>query len=246
MIVTPIKTHKITTKDTSICAILDTYITRLEEKTIIAVTSKIVSLTEGRVAPMTADKKLLIKQESAFFLPSTSSKYDVQFTIKNNILAASAGIDESNADNQYVLWPENPQQSANIVRQHLSQKFGVSKVGVIITDSKTTPLRWGVTGISLAHSGFVALKDYIGTEDLFGRKFHYEKLNIADTLASSAIVVMGEGAEQTPLACITDIPHITFQDRNPTADEINSLIIQPQDDLYEPLLTSVTWEKGEK
>jgi len=252
MQISAIKTHKITTKDTDICLVLDRYFglgsdrRSIPEKSILAVTSKIVSLTQGRVMPLTSDKQALIEQESKFFLPRTSSKYDVQFTITNNILSASAGIDESNADNQYVLWPKDPQESANSIREYLVQKFGLKEVGVIITDSKTTPLRWGVTGISLAHSGFAALKDYIGTEDLFGRKFAYEKLNTADTLASGAIVVMGEGSEQTPLALITDVPQVEFQDRNPTQEELQSLVIAPEDDLYAPLLTSVEWKKGKK
>lgn len=246
MIVTPIKTHKITTKDTDICAILDTYITHLTEKTVVAVTSKIVSITQGRVAPLTNDKHLLIEEESHLYLPRSSSKYDVQFTIKNSMLVASAGIDESNADGQYVLWPKNPQESANKIREYLAQKFELKELGVIITDSKTTPLKWGVTGMSIAHSGFVALKNYMETPDVFGRPFHFEKLNLADSLAAAAVLTMGEGAEQTPLALVTDIPQLTFQDRNPTDDELTSLIISPEDDLYAPLLTNAPWKKGKQ
>lgn len=244
MIVSPIKTHKITQEDTDIFAILDRYLPQLQEKTIVAVTSKIISITQNRVLPLSVNKQELIEQEADFYLPRSSSKYDVQFTIKNNILAASAGVDESNANGQYILWPKNPQESANQIREHLAHKFNLRALGVIITDSKTTPLRWGVTGISLAYSGFAALKDYVGTGDLFGRLFHFEKLNIADTLSSSAIAVMGEGAEQTPLAVISDLPQVEFQDRNPTKEELANLKIDLQDDLYAPLLSSIKWEKG--
>jgi F420-0:gamma-glutamyl ligase len=219
----------------------------LTEGSVLAVTSKIVSVTEGRIVPMTSvDKDELIKQESQYYLPRNLSRYDVSFTITHHILAPSAGVDESNGDGNYVLWPKDAQQSANMIREHISQKFGLKNFGVIITDSKTTPLRWGVTGTVLAHSGFAAIKDYIGQNDLFGRPFVYEKLHIADSLAASAAFVMGEGAEQTPMAIITDIPQVEFQHRNPTQEELNSLIIAKEDDLYAPLLTSVEWEKGKK
>ena len=45
-------------------------------------------------------------------------------------------------------------------------RFSLKNVGVIITDSRTTPLRWGVTGFSIAYSGFEPLKNYIGTKDI--------------------------------------------------------------------------------
>src|SRR6266508_2193439 len=69
-----------------------------------------------------------------------------------------------------------------------------------ITDSKTAPLRVGVTGVTLAYSGFQALNDYVGTKDLFGRAWRMIKVNVVDALATAAVLVMGEGSEQTPLA----------------------------------------------
>jgi F420-0:gamma-glutamyl ligase len=117
-------------------------------------------------------------------------------------------------------------------------------VGVIITDSKTTPMRWGVTSIALAYSGFKSLKDYIGKEDLFGRKFQFEKLSIIDSLATSARVTMGEGSEQTPMAIISDIPFVKFQDRNPTKKELKELEITVDIDIYGPFLKNAQWKKG--
>ena len=73
--------------------------------------------------------------------------------IKDNLLIPSSGLDESNAFGQYVLWPEDPQGVANQVRAHLCRRFSLRHVGVIVTDSKTTPLRLGVTGVAIAHSG---------------------------------------------------------------------------------------------
>lgn len=261
MKITAIKTHKITNKDADLFLILDRYVRRLSEKSVVAVSSKIVSITEGRIVPIrkvakvgkvsNGDRKKdqkdqLIEQEAEYFLPRSSSKYNVRFTITNNILAAGAGIDESNGAGFYILWPKDPQKNANMLRSHLMSRSHLSNIGVIITDSKATPLRWGVTGLAIAHSGFRALNSYIGKRDLFGRKFEFEKLNVMDSLASAAVLAMGEGSEQTPLAIIEDLPFVQFQKRNPTAPELRSLKIPLEDDLYAPLLESVRWIKSKR
>lgn len=244
MKVTPIKTHKITKKDKDIFKILDAYIKDLKEKSVVAVTSKIAAITEGRIVRLgDADKDTLIRQEAQYYLPK-DNRFHIRFTIKNDTLIASAGVDESNGAGYYVLWPANPQKTANEIRSHLKKKFGIKYIGVIITDSKTTPMRWGVTGIAIAHSGFLAVKSYIGKEDVFGRKFKYEKLSIRDCLASAAILTMGEGAEQTPLAVIQEIPNIAFQDKNPTQKELDEIKITLDTDLYGPFLKSVKWKEG--
>ena len=188
----------------------------------------------------------MIEQEAEYYLPRSASKYDVSLTIKNNTLIATAGIDESNADGHYVLWPKDPQETANSIRGFLKTVRKVREVGVIITDSKTTPLRWGVTAIAIAYCGIEPLKDYIGKKDLFGRRFVFEKLNIIDSLATAAALEMGEGREQTPIAIIEDLKNVTFVDRNPSKEELDSLKIALEDDLYAPLLKSVKWKKGSR
>jgi F420-0:gamma-glutamyl ligase len=67
---------------------------------------------------------------------------------------------------------------------------------------------------------------------------------MADALAAAAVLVMGEAAEQTPLALIDDVPFVEFQDREPSLEELRKARIEIDDDLYEPLLTSVHWHKG--
>ncbi len=244
MIITPIKTKPITTKDTDLFQILDDYILSLKENSVLVVTSKIVAICEGRVVPKDIDKDELIAQEADFFLPRSSNKYNVCLTIKNGILAASAGIDESNGDDHYVLLPKDPQTSANSIRDYLKKKFNLKNIGVIITDSITSPLRWGVRGTALAYSGFKPFKSYIDQPDIFGRKMHYSKVFLPDNLATSACLVMGEGDERQPLAIIEDINFVEFVDQNPSQEELDSIKIDPQDDLYASLLKSVQWQKG--
>ncbi len=247
MKVTAVKTHKIIPNiDKNLFAILDKYLPKLEEGSVVVITSKIVSICEGRVVKIEdADKDKLIYQEAQLIIPPEKNSYNVSLTVNNNKLVAGAGIDESNGNGYYILWPKNPQQSVDQVREYLTNKYKLKKLGVVITDSKTTPLRWGVTGLALVHSGFRALNDYVNTPDLFGRKFKFEKSNIADALAAAAVLVMGEGAEQTPICVVEDMPFVRFQDKNPTHEELEELKISLEDDLYAELLKNAPWEKGE-
>ncbi len=246
MKVTPINTHKIMpNQDKDLFLILDKYVTQLEEDTVLAVTSKIVAICEGRFIEMEkADKRKLIFEEADLVIPPEKNRYNVSLTIKNNLLIAGAGIDESNGNGYFIFLPKDSQESANKIREYLVNKFKLKNLGVVITDSRTTPLRWGVTGVAIAYSGFKPLKDYIGHEDLFGRKFKFEKLNLADCLATTSVLVMGEGSEQTPLAKIEDVPFLEYQDRNPTQEELDQLKIDIKDDMYATLLENAPWEKG--
>lgn len=245
MNVKSLKTEKITPGKLSLVEVLNKYLKNIRENSILVVTSKIVAICEGRVVKIgEANKDDLIKQEAELYLPRELSKYNFFLSIKNNILLPSAGIDESNGNGYYVLWPKNPQQTANEIREYLIKRFKLKNVGVLITDSKTTPLRWGTTGVGVAHSGFEALNDYIGKPDIFGHLLQVTKANIMDALAVSAVLVMGEGEEQTPLAVIEDISFVDFQERNPTQQELSDLKIDIEDDLYAPILTKVDWIKG--
>lgn len=244
MHITTIRTEKIMPRSTSVDELLKRYCADIEENTIIVITSKIVSMCEGSVVKKnTQSKGDLAAGEADLYIPPSHSKYDVTLTIKNNQLIPSAGIDESNSDGHFVFWPKDPQFSANMAREYVVNTLGKKNVGVIISDSKTTPLRWGITGTSIAHSGFAALNDYIGKPDIFGRPLTMTKVNVVDALAAAAVLVMGESNEQTPLSIITDVPFVEFQGRNPTNQELDDLHIPLEDDVYAPILTAADWVK---
>ncbi len=245
MTVTPIHTRRVSADELSLNQLLDESIDQLEEGTIVAITSKVVALCEGRVAdPEQIDKVDLIESEADRYLPRSSSRYNVSLTIKRGILIPSSGIDESNTGGVLVLWPENPQRSADLAWEHLSARFGVTGFGVLITDSTTAPLRTGVCGVPIAHAGFRAVNDFIGTDDLFGRPLAMTQSNVAAGIAAAAVTVMGEAAEQTPIATVSGLPFVEFQHRLPTPAELESLTIAPEDDLYAPLLQSAPWRTG--
>lgn len=246
MNVTALPTEIVHTRSTTLTSLLDRSLPALEEHSILVITSKIVSLCEGSVAAKDTDKLGLIQQEADAFLDPSENAYGVTMTIAHDLLIPASGIDESNADGAYVLWPRDPQKSANEVRKYLVRRFGRKEVGVLITDSKTTPLRWGTTGVALAHSGFVGVNDFIGKPDVFGRPLAITKVNVRDGLAASAVLVMGESCEQTPLAVITDVPFVVFQDRDPNPEELARLTISLDADVYGPILKRAPWQKGRK
>lgn len=245
MNVTGVKTELITAGATELLPLLERVITELEEGSVIAITSKIVSLCEGSVIPLDQiDKEELVVRESDLYLPASVSKHGHHFTITNNTLIPMAGVDESNGDGQYVLWPKDAQATANRVRAWAKQKFGLSQIGAIITDSTCHPLRRGTNGIMLAYSGFRALNDYVGQPDLFGRPFTVSQADVGGGLAAAAVLQMGEGAEQTPIAVLTELPFVHFQERDPTAEELATVIIPLEEDLFAPFLISVQWHTG--
>ena len=246
MIVTPIKTDRVEAGKISLKKLLDESLLSFNEGSILGITSKVVSLCENRVVPIgSIDKEELVKQEADLFLPKSFSPYNYAFTIVKKTLIANSGIDESNVGGGYVLWPKDPQKTANEIRQYLVKRFALRQVGVLITDSSAYPMRYGTVVIPIAHSGFLAKHDYRGKPDLFGRPFKVSVSSVAGGIAAAAGVVMGEGTEQTPIAIITDVPFVQFQDRNPTKKELDSFYIPIlKDDLFAPFLNSVKWRKG--
>ena len=229
----------------SLVELLDQCLAGFGERNILAITSKIVSLCEGSAIPLDAiDKEELLVQQSDLYLPASFSRYAHHFTITNDTLIPMAGVDESNADNHYVLWPQDVQKTCNDVRSYLCQRFGVQDAGVIITDSTSFPFRRGTGGIALAHSGFLAVRDYIGQPDLFDRTMHITRANVSGGLAAAAVVCMGEGAEQTPLAVIADVDFVEFQRRDPSTEELQFLHISLDEDLFSPFIASAPWQEG--
>ena len=248
MLLRAIKTRTMQPPQDDLFAVVKESIPSIKERSILVVTSKVVSIWQGRVIKISdiAVKDELVKREAEKYLPREVVPGGfVIHTIKNNLLIPTAGIDESNADGHYVLWPEKVSSAAEEIWHWARKQYGVTDLGILITDSHSIPMRRGVVGISLAHYGFNPLKDYRHTLDLFGREFHFSQTNLADGLASAAAVVMGEGSESTPLVLIEDIPGVEFiSAAYVPKDKNSSFEISPAEDLYSPFISNVPWEKG--
>jgi len=187
------------------------HIPKLKDRTVLAVTSKIVALAEGRVVKLKnrKEKERLIRAESEWQLKVLPGWW---LTVRDGTVVVNAGIDDSNADWKTILLPKNSFIAAGTIRRQLRTHYKIKNLGIVITDSRTSALREGVTGVALGYAGFKGVKDYRNDTDIFGRKLKVTQTNIADSLATAATVVMGEGGERQPLAILTDAP-VQFCDR---------------------------------
>lgn len=161
--------------------------------------------------------------------------YGSLLTVTRGVMILSAGIDESNSpDGSFILYPENPAASLEKLYHHLCAAAGHDQFGLIMTDSRSAPLRNGVTGVALACCGFHGLHNRVGDVDLFGRPLKSTKVNIADSLAAACVLMMGEADEAQPLALVTGAD-VVFTPHDTTAE----IFIPYDEDIYLPLLASL-------
>jgi coenzyme F420-0:L-glutamate ligase / coenzyme F420-1:gamma-L-glutamate ligase len=185
----------------------------------LVVTQKIVSKAEGRYVTLDSVKpsgealrlaKITGKDARLVELVLTESTAVVRAA--PNVLItrhrcgyvmANAGIDRSNTGSggAVLLLPENPDASAERLRQGLGMRFG-SPPAVVISDSFGRPWRYGVVNVALGASGLPALLDKRGQPDRDGRPLEVTQIALADMIASAAGLAMGEGAEGIPAALI--------------------------------------------
>jgi len=121
-------------------------------------------------------------------------------TLTEHGLYANAGLDRSNSGSRkdnVVLLPKNCEDIAISLRNALKKKTG-KKLGVIVCDSHTQPMRLGTIGIALATAGVKPTRDERGKEDLFGYTMKITRRAIADCVCSASQILMGETDEQTP------------------------------------------------
>jgi F420-0:gamma-glutamyl ligase len=227
MNIQPIKTSIFKEGD-NLLSFITCYIKDLKEESILVVTSKIVALSENRVCMIENSKtrEKIIKAESQFAL---RTKY-TWLTIKDNTVMSSAGIDESNAQGKIILLPKDSFLAANLIRNYLKRRYKIKRLGVLISDSRLLPLRAGITGIALSYAGFKGIRDYRGTSDIFGRTLKLSRTDVADSLATAAVLVMGEGKERQPLALISGAP-VEFKEKIDPSE----LAINIKEDLYQPI-----------
>lgn len=247
MNVVPIKTRIVSPPKDDLFGVLREALTDVPEKSIVAITSKIVAICEGRCVVQSEVEKddIIIKEADQYLSRKEVPGEWVMHTIKNNLFIPSAGVDASNGGDYFVLWPKDSKKTALEIYHWIQTTFNIKEFGVVITDSHTIPMRRGTMGISLAHAGFRPMNDYRGTKDLFGNKMYITLTDVADGLSAAAVLVMGEGNESTPLALITDVPFVAFGHFEPLAnDPITRFEIPPEEDLYAPLFKKALWRKG--
>jgi len=226
-----IKTEVIRHKSIDLFEFLDRYVEKLEEKSVVVVSSKVLSLITGNVLEMRDDYADVIRGE-AEYVSDNQNRYGHFLTVKNNAFISGSGIDHSNGDGKLILLPKEPYALAKKIYTHLSEKFHVSDFGIIITDSQSVPLRRGALGVSIGFHGFAPLHDYVGEKDIFGRNFRFEKANLVDQIASAANLAMGEGSEQTPIVVVSDLQGFLYGSELPTQEQLREFLLTPEEDIF--------------
>ena len=209
---------------------------------IIAVASKVVSLSEGntvslrKVRPTALARRLGRKFEmppefAQVVLNEADAVYGgvpgVLLTLKNGNAIANSGVDRKNALGDSVIpWPADSHRSAEMIRRALNRKFR-KRIGVVIVDSRVTPLRLGTTGLAIACSGFQPVRDSRGIKDLYGRRVQITLQSFADGVAGAAQLLMGETRESIPFVLVRGAPvHVGGR------KDLDSMTLPVKDCLY--------------
>jgi F420-0:gamma-glutamyl ligase len=139
---------------------------RLFEGDIVVISSKYVSLAEGRLYKLSdvqttyQGEKYVDRFAELVYRESeqvVGSFLNFHLSITNNVLAPNSGIDGSNTRSGFVtLYPINPNLLAEKIRISVLLRLGIY-IGIILTDSRLYPLRQGTTGIAIGFSGVKAI-----------------------------------------------------------------------------------------
>jgi F420-0:gamma-glutamyl ligase len=247
MFVQPIKTRVMLPPQDDLWEAVDESIQEIKEKSIVVVSSKVVAIHQGRCVKMISKEQrdeLAIKEADWYVPRRISPEEYIMYTIKERTLVASAGIDGSNANGYWILWPNELEKMTKKIYDWLRVTYQVREVGVVIVDSHSVPLRRGVIGVAMAHFGFDPLVDYRGQKDIFGKELRFATVSIPDVVAVAAVYKMGEAEEQTPLAIISDMDGLTFSDDEIISAGALSIKLSKEEDMYKPMLAGLPWEKG--
>ncbi len=221
---------------------------KLQNTDILVLAQKIVSKAEGRevkLATITPSKKALelaastekdarivelILRDSNEILRTRPGAIIVEH--KLGFVCANAGIDQSNVHgpdgitgNWVLLLPENPDQSAEQIRQEIETSTGIP-LGILIIDSHGRAWREGTVGMTIGISGMPGLVDLRGQPDLFGSKLQITQVGAADELAAAASLIMGQAAEGTPAVHVRGFPY-PFREGN-----LRELLRPKEQDLF--------------
>lgn len=218
---------------------------QLQDLDVVVVAQKIVSKAEGRQiqldSVLPSDKAIelayetekdprlveLILRESTEVLRKKPGVLITRHRLGH--VGAHAGIDQSNIDHgsgdSCLLLPVNPDESARCLQETLSKSTG-KDIGVIISDSANRPWRLGTIGMAIGAANVCVLDDRRGGLDLFERELKVTLVNVADSIATAATLVMGETTEQIPAVVAKGIAA-------PPGDDNASAINRPiEEDLF--------------
>lgn len=185
----------------------------LDQRPVIVVAQKIVSLAEGAVVDLSKVQPSRAAREYAARLGKDARLVEVilQNTrrvvrlerdvliveTQHGLICANAGVDQSNVPGQdrVTVLPRDPDASASLLRAGIQRLCG-SECPVIISDTFGRPWRLGLVNVAIGVAGLAPLRDYRGRRDRYGRPLHSTVIALADELAAAAGLMMDkyEGA----------------------------------------------------
>ena len=149
----------------------------------VRIAANLVASPDPRIVQVILDESVRVLRSERVLITQT----------RHGFVCANAGVDHSNVagDDELTLLPENPDASANRLRNRLRELTRVD-VGVIVSDTFGRPWRLGIVNVALGVAGVQALVDLRGSLDDAGRPLQATVLAIADELAAAAGLVMGK------------------------------------------------------
>ena len=212
----PVKIQKdIVPNDNLVDLVLES--TEIQDGDILVFSQKIVSKSEGRILSLSSVNPSLLangisssynKDSRLVELILSESKRIVRMEngiiiveTNHGFVCANAGIDESNVQDGYAtLLPEDPDRSANLLKEKIEQKTG-KNIAVIISDTFGRPFRLGQTDVAIGVAGIEPILDYSGKPDTFAKIMQVTAIAIADEICAATELVMGK-VEKCPVAIV--------------------------------------------
>jgi coenzyme F420-0:L-glutamate ligase/coenzyme F420-1:gamma-L-glutamate ligase len=215
--------------------------TEIQDGDILVFSQKIVSKSEGRILSLSSVNPSLLangisssynKDPRLMELILSESKRIVRMEngiiiveTNHGFVCANAGIDESNVQDGYAtLLPEDPDRSANLLKERIEQKTG-KNIAVIISDTFGRPFRLGQTDVAIGVAGIEPILDYSGKPDTFAKIMQVTAIAIADEICSATELVMGK-VEKCPVALVRNYK-FNFSDA-----KIQNLLRPKHEDLF--------------
>jgi coenzyme F420-0:L-glutamate ligase/coenzyme F420-1:gamma-L-glutamate ligase len=212
----PVKIQKdIVPNDNLVDLVLES--TEIQDGDILVFSQKIVSKSEGRILSLSSVNPSLLangisssynKDPRLVELILSESKRIVRMEngiiiveTNHGFVCANAGIDESNVQDGYAtLLPEDPDRSANLLKEKIEQKIG-KNIAVIISDTFGRPFRLGQTDVAIGVAGIEPILDYSGKPDTFAKIMQVTAIAIVDEICAATELVMGK-VEKCPVAIV--------------------------------------------
>lgn len=209
----------------------------LAEGDVVVVTSKVVSKAEGRVV-RAADREQAITEETVRVVATRPRPGGLPpLRIVENrlgLVMAAAGVDASNTpEGTVLLLPMDPDASARALRAALRTRFGLDRLGVVVTDTAGRPWRDGLTDIAIGAAGVAVVDDLRGGFDAHGRPLSVTVTSVADEIAAASELVRGKATGRA-VAVVRGVGRFVLAGDGPSGEGpgAHALVRPSADDLF--------------